>query len=380
MTLPASRVVSVTVTATAAPIERKGFGIPLYLQSTAKAGKVDADNLTRSYSSMEEVAADWDAADDFYKAADAAFAQNVSPITVKVAFYDATVATTAALLKDALDGILEADGDWYRIVPETDLRDTALLDGLVEWVGANDGRFAIIDSEDENMTDPTDTTNVAARHKGETDRVAVIWTPHAGEYQGFALAVMLSGYDYDKTDSAYTAGFKDIRGAELANIPSGDVTVVTGQAPGQPISVATGHCANVLVNVGGYRVLLPGGTLKPNVFIDQVQAEDWMEARIAERIVKLKATAKRIPYTDAGLAAIAGVVSEVGASARRAGFVADDLDPDTGDYLSSFEVTPATVDQSTEPDRQARIAPTTFARYRYAGAVQFTTINVETRL
>ena len=379
MTLPASRVVSVTVSATAAPLERKSFGVPIYLQSTAKAGLVDADNRTRAYSSMEEIAAEWDAGDDFYQAAEAAFSQNVSPLTIKVAFYDATTATTAALLKDELDAILEADPDWYRIVPETALRDTALLDGLVEWVTATDDRFAIIDSEDPLMTDSTDTTNVAARHKGETDRVMVIWTPHAGEYQGMAAAAILAGYDFDQSDSAYTLAFKDLRGATVANVGSAAVNAVTGQIPGQGIDITVGHAANIFVQVGGHRVLLPGGTLTPNVFADQIHADDWMKARIGERVLNLKASNKRIPYTDVGLASIAGTVEIVGQAGRRAGFVSDDRDPITGDYASSFSVTPAVIDSATETMRQERIAPTTYATYRYAGAVQYSTIRVDVR-
>ena len=378
MTLPASRVVNVTVTATDAPLSRQGFGIPLFLTSTAKADVLDATHLTRAYSSMDEVSDEWDAADDFYKAAAQAFSQNPRPLTIKAGFYDATAATTGALLKDALDDILDADRDWFWLSVETALRDDAKLDDLFAWALAND-RFAMVTSNDAAMTDPADTTNVAARNKGTSDHYAVIYSTTATDYPGFALAASLGTYDFDNPETAYTAAFKDLEGLTLSALRSAEVNAVTGQAPGQPSKTDVGHIANVFVDIGGRRTVLPGQTGKPGVFIDEVHARHWLIARCQEQVQGYLASNARVPFTDVGLDALAGQVRIVGQEARRAGIVAEDLDPVTGDYRSSFVVESPVIADATDAERQARIAPPIKVTFRYAGAVHYVTVAISVR-
>ena len=78
--LPYSRVVSVGVNRVNNFPTRRGFGTILFLSTVAKAGIVDGTTRTKLYASIDEVAADWAATDDFYKAALAAFSQ--TPRTV----------------------------------------------------------------------------------------------------------------------------------------------------------------------------------------------------------------------------------------------------------------------------------------------------------
>jgi len=121
--LPYSRVVNVTLSRQDAFPSRRGFGTILILQSVAKAGKVDATNRTKLYATLDEVAADFATTDDAYKAAAEAFSQNPRPISIKIGYYDATTATSAALLIAQLDLIYAYGSDFYLITVESALRD-----------------------------------------------------------------------------------------------------------------------------------------------------------------------------------------------------------------------------------------------------------------
>ena len=113
MSLPVSRIVNVNVTRQTQFPTRAGFGTILLLTSVAKAGVIDGDTPSRAYASMAEVAADFDATDEAYLMASAAFAQNPSPVRVRIGTTDGT--GTATIITDALNAIEADANDFYWI-------------------------------------------------------------------------------------------------------------------------------------------------------------------------------------------------------------------------------------------------------------------------
>jgi len=189
--LPISRNVRVSITRQNRFATRRGFGVPLLLTSESVAGVLDADKPVFYASSIDEVAAHWDAGDAPYDAALAAFSQNPRPLQIAFGYYEASTGLTANDLSDALDAIQDYDTGWYWIDVEPALRDTDALDGLVAWVEAQT-KMAIITSNDPLLKNSADTTNIAARHKGTVERTAVFYHPTATLYPGFALAARLA--------------------------------------------------------------------------------------------------------------------------------------------------------------------------------------------
>lgn len=372
--LPYSRVVNVTVSRNAGFPSRRGFGVALFLTSTEVVGELDASNLTKVYGSLDEVSADFDAADDFHKAATAAFGQNPRPLQIKAGYYDSLVAVDAATLTNAITALSDSDNDWYWLGVETDLRDTAKLDGLVSWVQAQNKKL-VVESNDVLTQNDADATNFSARHKGTVDRTSVFYHTDASLYGAFALAASLGTFDFDNEDSAYTAKFKQLAGIAPVNIGSAAVQAVTGFTPNLGQAVATGHCANTYIDIGGTNFVTEGSTLTPNVFIDEVHATDWIILRTEEEMLALFMKNKRIPYTDVGMELLASVPRKIMSIARNAGLVADDINEETGEYESSVVITIPKVLSTTETQRKARIAPAIAIKFRYAGAVHYSTIN-----
>lgn len=385
--LPYSRVVNVTLTRNDAFPARSGFGVALLLTNVAIAGVLDATHRTKVYGNMEEAAVDHAANTEVYAALESAFSQNPRPLQVKVGYIDfvpVTIpaddpnpevpASTAAELKAELDNLADADLDWYWLCITKSMRDVAALDGLVEWVEAKN-KFDILDSNDAATETSADTTSLAGRNKAEFERSAVFYHTDPDEQGAIALAASLGTRNFDEAESAYTAKFKRLVGVAPVNLGSAKVQAITGFTPALGQSTSAGNMANTYIDIGGRSFVVEGSTLTPNVFIDEIHATDWIIARTEEETLGILLNNDRIPYTDAGMETLASGARTVMRQAARAGLIANDLDPETGDYSPAVEFTIPSVFDVPESQRKARIAPEMSVRFRYAGAVHYTTIN-----
>ncbi|MGZ2501741.1 DUF3383 family protein [Rhizobium leguminosarum] len=372
--LPYNRVVNVTLSRNDAFPSRRGFGTELILTTVAVTGKVDATHRTKLYASIEEVAADFATTADAYKAALSAFSQNPRPTQIKIGFVAIDVSPTSAELQAELNTLYDADQDWYFITVDTSLRDQAFTDGLILWTEAKN-KLAIIDSNASATQSPSDTTSIAARNKGEFERTGIFYHTNAAMYAASALAGWMSTRNFDDANSAYTAKFKNLKGIEAVNLGSAAITAITGFTPGVGQSEVAGHMANTYIDIGSRNFVVEGSTLTANVFLDEIHATDWIIARTEEEALGILLNNARIPFTDVGMQMIAGAARAVMQQATRAGLVALDLDPTTGDYAPAVEITVPSVFDVPESQRKARIAPAISVRFRYAGAIHYTTIN-----
>lgn len=376
--IPINRVVSVTVDRNDSFPTKQGFGTPIILTNESVADVLDASNLVATYTSMADVANDWDATDKAYQAALAMFSQNPAPPTIKMGFInEATPATaTDQDFQDAMDAIVAVDADWYIATLAYPLRDVDGLDGLIAWFEATgNAHIVIIDSHDALLKDDTDDTNVAARNKTTYERTAVIYNGATTGNAGPALAAVLSTKDFDQANSAYTAKFKNLRGQSAADITGAEVQAITGFTPGVGQSDTVGHLANAYIRMGGQNFVVEGSVLKVNVFIDEIHAGDWLIARTGEALLGRLLNNDRVPYTNDGMEILAGAVKEVLNTAVRAGWIADYEDTETGEILPAYDVTFVDVDTLPEAQRKSRIAPSITATFRYAGAVHYTSVN-----
>ncbi len=376
--IPYSRVVNVTMTRNDRFPSRRGFGTQLILTHQAVAGVVDANNRTKLYTTLEEVQADWPTTASAYEAALAAFMQNPRPLRVKIGYLAAPSGSTPEELGNAIETELAAlydqDQAWYMATIDKSMRDQPYLDALMKWIEAHP-KQAMLDSNDEKLTDPTDTTNIAARNKGTLERSSVFYHTDQSAYLASAASAYMSTRNFDDADSAYTLKFKKARGIKAVNIGSAALTAVTGFIEQLGQQESSGHCANTYIDIGDQDFLVEGSTLTQNVFLDEIHATDWIIARTEELVLGLYLNNARIPYTDQGMQMLASVPRAVMALGVRAGIVAKDLNPETGDYEPAYTVDVPSVFDVTTDQRKARIAPAIAVRFRYAGAVHYTTIN-----
>lgn len=374
--LPYSRVVKVNLSRNAF-VSRTGFGIALFLSTVEVAGEIDADNRTKYYTSMEEIAVDHASSTQVYKAANKAFSQNPRPTGIKVGFVDTpTGGLTDESVQDELDAILEYDPGFYFVAHEAAMRDTptAAQEGIIKWTEAQ-RKLAILGSVVATLKDAGDTTNVAAVFKGLYERSVVMHIPVADDYGDFALAATLSTYNFDDANSAYTAKFKSLEGVTPASVSSAELTAITGFVEEVGQSTTAGHCANTQVDIGDRNFVAEGSTLTPNVFIDEIHSQDWIITRTEEEILNVLLNNKRIPFDDSGMEILASAVRLVMNQARRAGLIAMDRNPITGLYEPAVEIIVPSVFDVPESQRKARIAPAISVIFRYAGAVHYAKVD-----
>ena len=369
--LPYDRVVSVTVTRNNNFPARRGFGTPLFLTSQSVAGQLDASNLTKLYGSMDEVAVDFSAGDEFYDAALAAFSQNPAPLSIKASWYDGT-SPTATTVADDLDDIQEADPNWYFLTVESDLRDDVpIVTAISDWAEAR-VKIPIIESNDADMKTPTNTTNVAAVLKAtDRERTAIMYHEEIDEYPAIALAAVISTFVLDEDESAYTPAFKQLRGITRNNIGSAALQAVTGFIPKLGQNKTAGHLATTYVDIGGQNHTQFGSVMSQNTFIDEIHFGDWLKARTEEEMFAILLNNKRVPFDDRGMAILAAGPQIVMDRAVANGAIAQDIDEETGDLIPVYTMTVPRATSVPASQRNARISPPIRITYRYAGAVHY---------
>lgn len=371
--LPISRVVNVTLTRADNFASATGFGVPLIITSET-SGPVSASVRTYVYGSMDEVAADWDAASSVYLAANAIFSLAVAPTQVKVGFVDAGVyaATPTKDMADELDALQAYDGDWYFMTFTRPFRDKdAAIDAAIAWVEAK-RHVLFLDSNDSATESAANATSVAARSKCCYERTAIFYHTDPDVYFAAAAAGYCATRDFDEANSAYTLKFKTLNGITPINKPSAVIQAVTGFVPGMGLSTTAGHMANAYVDIGGISMVVEG-SVASGAFIDEIHASDWIIARTEEELLSRLANNARIPYTNPGIQILVDGVEAILNRAYTAGLVAETQD-DNGDYLPAYEVKVERVEAVLESRRRQRIAPQIQACFRYAGAVHYTSV------
>lgn len=383
--LPYSRVVDVSLTREENFATARGFQVALIVQTKAVAGKVDASNRTRVYSDMTEVAVDFTASDEAYKAAAAVFAQNPRPRQIKIGYVDPGVLDTAPspTITSELDAVYAADTDWYWLLFTSDFRDTSVQEDIADWAETHD-IIVGLDSNDSAIENPLSTGSIADYIRDRNyDRSYVFYHTDTSLYPAAALTGFLATRDLDRSNlqtarrgsinsgQAYTAKFKKLRGITALNKPSAIVQAITGFVPGIGLDKNQGHLANTYVNIGGLDMVVEGN-VGSGAFIDEIHAGDWIVARTREALLSTLSNNPRIPYTNAGVAILTNTIDGVMRRAFAAGIIASDTGEE-GEYLPEYEISVDRVENIPPSQRRNRIAPDITVDFRYAGAFHYVT-------
>ncbi|MBG6211679.1 hypothetical protein IWQ49_006370 [Labrenzia sp. EL_126] len=374
--LPYNRVVDVSLSRNDAFPSRRGFGTQLILTTETVAGEVDTTNRTKLYASLEEVATDWITTTSAYMAALSAFSQNPRPRQIKIGHVADDGTMTSTELQAELDLLYAYDSDWYFITVASNLRDVAATVGILAWTEAKN-KLAIVDSNDADHEDSANATALAAANKGVYERSAVFYHTNSAAYPAASLAAYMQTRNFDDANTAYTGKFKKLPGIDAVNIGSAAVSAVTGFTAGVGQSESVGHMANTYIDIGSQNFVVEGSTLSINVFLDEIHATDWIIARTEEEALGILLNNARVRFDDSGMQTIAGAVRIVMQQAVRAGLVAEDIDPETGEYEPAVQITVPSVFDVPESQRKARIAPAIECRFRYAGAIHYVVVRYQ---
>jgi phage tail sheath gpL-like len=239
-----------------------------------------------------------------------------------------------------LTAIRAADDDWYGLILDSQ--------GAAEVAAA----AAAIETLEKILV--FNTADSVCRQSGTSDILSTLETSAyartAGlfhtDLDGYASAAWM-GQRFARDPGSDTWAYKT-----LAGIPA-DVLTTAEQGY---IAAKQG---SYYVEIAGRNVTI-GGKVASGEWIDVVRGRDWLVARLREEIFALLANSEKLPYTDAGVAAVVAVIQGVLDDAVNRGFLAASPEP---------TVTAPDVADVSSVDKAARLLPDIEFSATLAGAV-----------
>ena len=331
------------------------FGVPLIASKFLTSKTTVAFTRARKYTDLASLLADgWTTSDVEYKMAAAMLSQSPSVQYFYIGRRDAADASWSVAL-DAINA--EIDG-WYGlvVVPTSAVTATIISEQLevAAWV-ENQTKLCILQTADATVPTNGITTDAASQISALTrNRTGIIYHPVAGEYADAAWLGNMLVRDPGSANWAY----KDISNGGKASVAADSLTPAAKQ-------VIWGKYCNTFTSVSGVKVTERGlnahGTYG---YLDVQMGVDWIYANLQTEIFVALATNDKIPYTDDGIAAVAGIVKGVLAKAAARNII---------DGKTIVVTVPAYADISTV-DKAARNLPNVKFSATLAGAINTVTI------
>ena len=295
-----SRHVTVDITRETKPVSEKGFGLPLML-ATSKF--LDY----KVYTDISEVAEDFAETTREYKLANRMFGQ--SPKIAELACYGIDYVPDAdevTALVAALNDLVVTNNDWFYLVC-SDNSDAAIK-ALAEWMSAQEKIYG--------ATTPNVALAEEIRGMYENTYLSVHDDETAFHAEG------LIAYGAPQEIGSYDFAHKQINGVRAARLSNAEINAVKAAN------------ATTAVNEMGLIVNLTGKAVGGD-FLDVIQADYFLRARLREDVFQHLATTKKTPFTDPGIAQIVAVMDKRFKSAFRQGIIAEDENGDA-DYTIEF--------------------------------------------
>lgn len=250
-----------------------------------------------------------------------------------------------------LDLINNINSSWYALIAVE--RDPAVVKAIADWVEPRIKLFGTASADPNiiNVAAGTDTTSIAAVLN------------QAGYVRTFVMYHQDALYDYPEAawfgrvlplePGSETWKFKTLNTISYSNL-------TTTQS-----NNALNKRANTYEFVAGVGITA-NGTVAQGEFIDIVRGIDWLTARIQEFVFSILVNNPKIPYTDAGIAAVQAEVLRVLQLGISNDFIAQDPEP-TCTVPRAADVPPA--------DKANRILRNVKFQATLAGAIHAVRIN-----
>jgi hypothetical protein len=274
----------------------------------------------------------------------------------------ASIATTETEAADsALDEIEAYNNDWYGVICTS--RNITDVNKVAAWVEAAEMKFFITASADPNIVNQSvsaDTTSIAALFKNNAFlKSAIVYSSFATtQFADAALMGKLLPLD----PGSYTAAFKTLSGVSVDNLTTT-----------QRANAFAKH-ANVYEYVGGVNILRQG-TVSGNEYIDVMIFIDWLDARCTEAVFSVLVSNAKVPYTDAGIAAIQNALTQPLKAGQNQNGISPTAYDDQKRQIGGFYITVPRLQDIPAVDKTARELHNVKFTAFLAGAIHFVAVN-----
>lgn len=252
---------------------------------------------------------------------------------------------------DALNAVLAFDEDWYMLTASTYTKSE--IKELAAIIETKLKMYAYRTQDSDTLTSATD--DVASELKAlNYDRTFGFYTSDESKYPEMAVV----GLQLPKKAGSSNWALQEIAGVTSESLNSTQASYLASKR------------LNVIETIGGLIITSPAigeGKVASGEYIDIIRGTDWLQTRIAERIVSKLVQEEKIPFTNEG-----GAVLESELRAQ--------LDEASGnDYklivASTIVVTNPDVSEISAADKSNRIWGDIEFSADYQGAVNKVTIN-----
>lgn len=333
--------VIVNITDQTRPLTQAGFGKPLILGDTEVI--TGSKDTYKEYAELTEVAEDYSAETDEYKAAQAIFSQEPRP--EKIVIYSVTrdVTPQPTELTTALDDIKATKNDWYFVILTS--RVAADIEAVGGWTNANEKLFGISMGSSDDSVAVAQITTVSSNLA--SDRCFILAHQDPSKFADAAWIGKMG----PKNPGSATWKFKNLNGIPDSGYGTSDI--------------ATLEDGNVNTYVEKFGILqTTEGKTTSGTYVDITRSKDWLKARMEEAVMFVLINNDKVPYDDTGISMVVDAVKSVLKQALTNGIIAKD---EMGNGL--FNITaPARADIPVN-DRANRILPDIKWDATIAGAI-----------
>lgn len=327
-------IVKVSQTAVAGKI---GFGIPLVLVSKGTSA-IPYTECTK----LEDVATLCGKDSDAYSVARLIWLQSNSPD--KIAFYTSK--------SDAETAIAEViSKDWRQLIVVFGDGDTKTIADISDYIETTDKMYFVTVTSSEELASVKGNDRTVAFYYDLKDNDTLV--------EPYAVAALV-GETAGRKAGSYTYKNLILKGLEALDLTDNEV--------------------NEIHNGGGITLLLKAGDIVTSEgkttsgeYIDVIDSKDWIVQQIGYQSQQLLNSSDKLPYTNAGIAALENVVNNVLQEAFTNGMIATDEDDTTALYSVNFK----TRSEMSAEDRKNRIYTGGNFEFTLAGAIHNATINGE---
>jgi hypothetical protein len=294
-------------------------------------------------------------------------------ITAGTATQSATRAETPV---ETYTACRQADGEWYVGLICADLTDEQILEVAAYNESCTpDSVFAFTTSE-EAVTDPQDggifsqlqllnyRRTIGQYSTAHPDAIAAI--------VGWAMGAMTG-----TANSAYTLAYKTETGVQAEN--------AVQNFPTNKVNAVKSFNGNVYINRGSYYNIFEEGKVFDGSWFDEIIYLDKFKNDCQLSIMDLLVQNNKLPQTESGMGRIKNAIKTECESLNNIGFIAagvwkanDMLDLKYGDTLPrGYLIQSEPINDQSQADRDARIAPPIYVSLKLAGAIHHVTVQVD---
>lgn len=329
----ANRYVDVAISRQTQAIAKQGFGTPLILAT-------EKDAAYKEYTDLTSIGTDFLITSDTYKLATVIFAQTPKVATIAIVGALFTEGTTdETVLTAKLDATRLSYDDWYYLVSPKHADDT--ITALSTWANAN-GKFYF-----------ASTSNKTLSSTFNSERTVILVHPTPSTFPAEAWV----GVGAPKEIGSFTWTFKTLNGIDTSGYTVTEINAIEAAK------------ASTYIKEGGVNITSKGVTTSGE-YIDILQGQDFITARMTEGVFGLLVNTDKIPYTLQGIAMVIGELEKVLKEAHDQGIIAEDAD---GKPL--FSVIAPNLNDISSTDKANRLLPDITWSATIAGAVEDVDIN-----